>query len=72
MTGVVDIRLIGAPEPTGQAAARLGELFALDRYDGPRRPRAQAVRAAVAWFGHYRAGQLLHPLEPHSRGGERR
>jgi hypothetical protein len=30
----------------------------------PRRPRAAAVGAAVAWFGrHYRAARLLHPTD---------
>jgi hypothetical protein len=53
-------------------AARLAAI-AREAYDAPRRPRAQAVRAAVAWFGrHYRAARLLHPLEPHPQGGERR
>jgi hypothetical protein len=53
-------------------AARLAAI-AREAYDAPRRPRAQAVRAAVAWFGrHYRAARLLHPLEPHPPGGERR
>ena len=55
-----------------EEAARLAAI-AREAYDAPRRPRAQAVRAAVAWFGrHYRAARLLHPLEPHPQGGERR
>jgi hypothetical protein len=34
----------------------------------PGRPRVQAVRAAVAWFGcHYRAARLLHPDQPGGR-----
>ena len=42
--------------------------FAREAYDAPRRPRKQAVGAAVAWFGrHYRAGRLLHPLDPKGR-----
>ena len=37
-----------------------------------KRPRADAVRAAVAWYGrHYRAARLLHPLEQAGEGGER-
>jgi hypothetical protein len=37
-----------------------------------KRPRAEAVGAAVAWFGrHYRAARLLHPLEQVRKGGER-
>jgi hypothetical protein len=37
------------------------------------RPRPLAVCAAFAHYGrHYRAGRLLHPLEPHPQGGERR
>ena len=36
------------------------------------RPRADAVRAAVAWSGrHYRAARLLHPLEQVRQGGRR-
>jgi hypothetical protein len=36
---------------------------------GPR-PRTEAMRAAVAWFGrHYRAARLLHPAEPRREGG---
>jgi len=34
---------------------------------GRRRPRAEAVRAAVAHHGHYRAARLLHPLDPKGR-----
>ncbi len=45
-------------------AERLAAI-AREAHAGPRRPRAPAVRAAVAWFGrHYRAARLLHPLEP--------
>ena len=50
-----------------EEAARLAEL-AREAYDAPRRPRKQAVRLAVAWFGrHYRAGRLLHPLDVRGR-----
>ena len=43
-------------------------MLAREAYDAPRRPRKQAVRAAVAWFGrHYRAARLLHPLDPKGR-----
>jgi len=53
-------------------AERLAAI-AREAYDAHRRPRAAAVRAAVAWFGrHYRAARLLHPLEPDPAGGERR
>jgi hypothetical protein len=53
-------------------AERLATI-AHEAYHAPRRPRVQAVRAAVAWFGrHYRAARLLHPLEPDPPGGERR
>ena len=39
---------------------------------GKPRPRTEAVRAAVAQAGHhYRAGRLLHPVEPGRQGGER-
>jgi hypothetical protein len=37
---------------------------------GKPRPRTEAMRTAVAWFGrHYRAARLLHPAEPHRQGG---
>jgi hypothetical protein len=50
-------------------AARLSAI-AREAYDAPRRPRKQAVRAAVAWFGrHYRAARLLHPLDPDPETG---
>jgi hypothetical protein len=50
-----------------EQAERLAE-FAREAYDAPRRPRKQAVRTAVAWFGrHYRAARLLHPLDPEGR-----
>ena len=50
-----------------EEAERLAEL-ARQAYDAPRRPRKQAVGAAVAWFGrHYRAARLLHPLDPKGR-----
>jgi hypothetical protein len=48
------------------AAGRLAEL-AHDAYQAST-PRPEAVRAAVAWHGrHYRAGRLLHPVEPRGR-----
>jgi hypothetical protein len=55
------------------AAARLakitGETWQEIRAGKPR-PRTQAMRAAVAWFGrHYRAARLLHPAEPRREGG---
>jgi hypothetical protein len=50
-----------------EEAGRLAEL-AREAYDAPRRPRKDAVGAAVAWFGrHYRAARLLHPLDPERR-----
>jgi hypothetical protein len=50
-----------------EQAGRLAEL-ARKAYDAPRRPRKEAVGAAVAWFGrHYRAARLLHPLNPERR-----
>jgi hypothetical protein len=53
-------------------AERLAAI-ARDAYDAARRPRAQAVGAAVAWFGrHSRAARLLHPLDPDTPGGGRR
>ncbi len=62
-------------DKAGYLAEQAQRLSAIAReaYDAPRRPRVQAVRAAVAWFGrHYRAARLLHPLEPDPHGGERR
>jgi hypothetical protein len=48
-------------------------VIAREAHQAPRRPRAQAVGVAVAWFGrHYRAARLLHPLEPNPEGGEGR
>ncbi len=39
---------------------------------GKPQPRTEAMRMAVAQFGrHYRAGRLLHPLDPGREGGER-
>jgi hypothetical protein len=39
---------------------------------GRPRPRTEAMRAAVAWFGrHYRAARLLHPMGPRRERGER-
>jgi hypothetical protein len=57
-------------DKAGHLADQAQRLSAIARqaYDAPRRPRKEAVRAAVAWFGrHYRAAQLLHPDPP--RGG---
>src|SRR5438093_536191 len=54
------------------AAERLakvtGEVVDAIRQQRPR-PRTEALRAAVAFFGrHYRAARLLHPLEPRRWG----
>jgi hypothetical protein len=50
-----------------EQADRLARL-AREAYDVPRRPRKEAVRMAVAWFGrHYRTARLLHPLDPGRR-----
>jgi hypothetical protein len=56
------------------AAERLqgiaGEAYEASR--AGKRPRVDAVRAAVAWYGrHHRAARLLHPLEQAGEGGER-
>jgi hypothetical protein len=62
-------------DKAGTLAVEAERLAAVAReaYEGTRLPRAQAVRPAVAWFGrHYRAARLLHPLEPHPQGSERR
>jgi hypothetical protein len=48
-------------------AERLAAI-AHEAYQAPPRPRAAAVRGAVAWFGrHYRAARLLHPSEHKGR-----
>jgi hypothetical protein len=53
-------------------AERLAEVageIAQAARDGRRRPRAQAVRAAVAHHSrHYRAGRLLHPARDNDEG----
>jgi len=53
-----------------RAAGHLAEL-AYEAYQAHTQghgPRPEAVRAAVAWHGrHYRAGRLLHPVEPKGR-----
>jgi hypothetical protein len=57
-------------DKAGSLADQAQRLSAIAReaYDAPRRPRVQAVRAAVAWFGrHYRAARLLHPDQPRGR-----
>jgi hypothetical protein len=54
-------------DKAGYLADQAQRLSAIAReaYDAPRRPRKEAVRAAVAWFGrHYRAARLLHPDPP--------
>jgi hypothetical protein len=57
------------------AAGRLAKIAGETWHEidaGKPRPRAEAIRAAVAWFGrHYRAARLLHPMEPHRERGER-
>ena len=62
-------------DKAGHLADQAQRLSAIARqaYDAPRRPRKEAVRAAVAWFGrHYRAARLLHPLDPDPPGGSPR
>jgi hypothetical protein len=54
-------------DKAGALADQAERLAAIAReaYDAPRRPRKEAVQAAVAWFGrYYRAARLLHPLDP--------
>ena len=53
-----------------RAAGRLAELAyeANQASTQGHGPRPEAVRAAVAWHSrHYRAGRLLHPVEPKRR-----
>src|SRR5918995_5732437 len=57
-------------DKAGSLADQAQRLSAIARqaYDAPRRPRKEAVRAAVAWFGrHHRAARLLHPDPPKGR-----
>jgi hypothetical protein len=57
-------------DKAGHLADQAQRLSAIARqaYNTPRRPRKEAVRAAVAWFGrHYRAARLLHPDPPEGR-----
>jgi hypothetical protein len=55
------------------AAGRLAEIAGETWHEitaGMPRPRTEAMRTAVAWFGrHYRAARLLHPAEPRRQGG---
>ena len=57
------------------AAGRLAEIAGETWHEisaGKPRPRTEAMRAAVAWFGrHYRAARLLHPAEQQRERGER-
>jgi hypothetical protein len=58
-------------DKAGHLADQAQRLSAIARqaYVAPRRPRKEAVRAAVAWVGrHYRAARLLHPDPPRGRG----
>src|ERR687898_1167447 len=53
-----------------RAAGRLAEVAhaAYQAYSEGHGPRAEAVRAAVAWQGrHYRGGRLLHPGQHRGR-----
>jgi hypothetical protein len=58
-TGLLDVRVIGAPEDAGQAVARLGELLELDRQRGPypSRKTPELVR-------FYLTGRLTPAAEP--------
>jgi hypothetical protein len=57
------------------AAGRLAKIAGETWHEisaGKPRPRTEAMRAAVAWFGrHYRAARLLHPAEQRRERGER-
>jgi len=57
------------------AAGRLAKITGETWHEisaGKPRPRTEAIRAAVAYYGrHYRAARLLHPAEPHRERGER-
>jgi hypothetical protein len=53
----------------GRLAEITGETWQAIRAGKPR-PRTEAIRAAVAYFGrHYRAARLLHPTQLHHQGG---
>jgi hypothetical protein len=56
-------------DAAGRLARITGETWQAIRAGKPR-PRTEAIRAAVAWFGrYYRATRLLHPAEPRRGGG---
>jgi hypothetical protein len=56
-------------DAAGRLARITGEAWQEIRAGKPR-PRTEAIRAAVAYFGrHYRAARLLHPAEPRREGG---
>src|SRR5512132_3785969 len=56
-------------DAAGRLAKLTGETWQAISAGKPR-PRTEALRAVVAWFGrHYRTARLLHPAEPHSEGG---
>jgi hypothetical protein len=56
-------------DAAGRLAKITGDTWQEIRAGKPR-PRTEAIRAAVAYFGrHYRAARLLHPAEPHRQWG---
>ena len=69
--GLVEFRLIGAPEAAGEAAARLGELFALDRCSGPYPSRKDPGLVRFYLAGRLRPATAGTPAR-HARGGEAR
>jgi hypothetical protein len=60
--GVVELRLIGAPKAAGEAAARLGELFALDRRSGPYPSRKTSGLVRFYLAGRLRPATAPAPL----------
>jgi hypothetical protein len=56
-------------DAAGRLAKLTGETWQEIRAGKPR-PRTEAMRAAVTYFGrHYRAARLLHPAERRRKGG---
>jgi hypothetical protein len=64
MSGLLDIRVIGAPEVAETAAARVGELLDVDRVHGP-----YPSRKSPGLVRFYLTGRL-RPTAPPARAGE--
>src|SRR6266571_8410767 len=65
MSGLLDVRVIGAPEVAEAAAARVGDLLDLDRLHGP-----YPFRKSPGLVRFYLAGRLRPPADPAGVAGE--